>query len=131
MLAIIITVAAPDSSGTPVPVSHYLPWQGVDLLVVLFALFGLCCASALLGMLIYRLAGKTRSGAARARLPGAGITDPPVVTAVTEAVSKVVAEPFCIVEIRAADLAADPAVGPSSAWSIEGRVQHFSSHKVR
>jgi hypothetical protein len=131
MITILIAAAAVETNGASVASSHYLPWQGLDLLVVLLALFGLVCAGALIGVLVYRLVSKTRSGSAPVQLPGAGIADPQVVAAVTTAVGKVLAEPFRIVEIRAADLASDPAAGPSAAWTIEGRVQHFSSHKVR
>jgi hypothetical protein len=54
-------------------------------------------------------------------------TDPRVIAVIAAAITVTLEQPCRIIDIHEAG----HSVGMSSAWAIEGRFQHFSSHKIR
>lgn len=143
MIAVIAAIAATDANapaGALALVQKYLPYQVVGLLVVLLTLAGLSGICAFIGARFDAwarrqagarapgAAGKTTPAPAVAPVPLAGeTTDPRVVAAIAAAITVALAQPNRIIEISAAG---HPVSG-TSAWAIEGRFQHFSSHKIR
>lgn len=118
----------------------YLPYQAVGLLVVLLALAVLSGICAFIGARFgawARRQAEAKAAVAAAETtatPAAAVaplegeaTDPRVVAAIAAAITVALARPYRIIEISAAG----HPVGMTSAWAIEGRFQHFSSHKVR
>jgi Na+-transporting methylmalonyl-CoA/oxaloacetate decarboxylase gamma subunit len=130
---LLATVAAVPEGGGAV-LTQYVPYQIVGLGVVMVALGVLYATCALVGGIFRRVAtSKPAVAISPAATPAAlpsperEVTDPRVIAAIAAAITVVLERPYRIVEIQAAG----HAVGMTSAWAIEGRFQHFSSHKVR
>lgn len=112
--------------------THYVPYQILGLGVVLFALgvlFGVC---AFVGAIFRRRVANVPAPAPAIAAPVVAdveieAIDPKVVAAIAAAITVVLDQPYRIVDIHAAG----HSVGMTSAWAIEGRFQHFSSHKLR
>lgn len=61
-----------------------------------------------------------------------GVTPDSLITAViAAAIAATLDQPYRIMEIHTAGQAAGHASGMTSPWAMEGRFQHFSSHKLR
>jgi Na+-transporting methylmalonyl-CoA/oxaloacetate decarboxylase gamma subunit len=137
MFATFIAAIASDPQGALPLLQKYLPFQGLGLLVVLTTLIVLSAACSLVGMLFRRASAYKKSAPAPSAAPvaaaasqsttGEEVTDPRVIAAIAAAITVVLERPYRIVEIQTAG----HPVGMTSAWAIEGRFQHFSSHKLR
>jgi len=134
MILSIIAAVTPAPAGAGAILTQYIPYQVVGLGVVMVALGVLYATCAIVGTLFRRAAADkpvtTMAPAATpvvAGLPSAEKTDPKVVAAIAAAITVTLEGPCRIIEIQAAG----HPVGMMSAWAIEGRFQHFSSHKVR
>lgn len=144
MMTVFLAAATNESAGVGAILEKYLPYQGMGLLVVLITLSvlsGICAfIGALFGARTRRQAEAKAAAATSAAAPAAApaalsppapveeeVTDPRTVAAIAAAIAVTLARPYRIIEIQAAG----HPVGMTSAWAIEGRFQHFSSHKVR
>ena len=110
---------------------RFVPYQIVGLVVVLLALailYWICAIAGRLFVLRARSAEPVESKSAPAqRAPRAG-EDPRVIAAIAAAVSIALEEHHHTI----VDIAPAAKLTPlTSAWAIEGRFQHFSSHKFR
>ena len=131
MIVPIVATLAPASNGTMELLRFYVPYQIGGFLVVIFTLavlYGIC---AFTGSLFIRLA--TRVPQAEPLSKPAPTTakeeanDPLLIAVISAAVAVTLEQSHRIVALSAA---AQPPP-PTSAWAIEGRFQHFSSHKFR
>lgn len=134
MFATIIAAVTADPQGALPLLQKYLPFQGLGLLVVLITLAVLSATCAFVGALFRRAGANKPSSAAApvvapavASAPEVEATDPRVIAAIAAAITVSIDQPYRIIDIQPAG----HAVGMSSAWAIEGRFQHFSSHKIR
>lgn len=123
---------APEGAGAIL--THYVPYQLVGLGVVMVALGVLYGTCAFVGAIFRRAATAnpvaTSALAATPVVPGppqAEGADPQVVAAIAAAITVALGQPCRMIDVQPAG----HPVGMMSAWAIEGRFQHFSSHKVR
>jgi hypothetical protein len=149
MIIPIIATVASETAEAGTILKIYLPFEGLGLLLMvatLALLFGLCFA---VGMWFGR-ASASKPAAPTPTLPAAAAplptptptaaaaplpptappedaADPRIVAAIAAAVTVTLNQPYRIIDIQAAG----QPVGMTSAWAIEGRFQHFSSHKIR
>lgn len=119
--------------------TQHLPFQLIGLLVVLTTLSTLYAICALVGSQFRRVAAnqertKATAAAAAAALvaaelppPGEHETSARIAAVIAAAVAVSLERPHRLLDIHQTG----HPVGMSSAWAIEGRFQHFSSHKVR
>jgi Na+-transporting methylmalonyl-CoA/oxaloacetate decarboxylase gamma subunit len=137
MFATFLATVPAAPQGAMEMVQKYLPFQGLGLMVVLITLIVLSAACSLVGMLFRRAGANKKTAPVPTAAPVAAaasqtatdeeVTDPRVIAAIAAAITVVLERPYRIVEIQTAG----HPVGMTSAWAIEGRFQHFSSHKVR
>ena len=139
----LIAAVANTSTSVGEVFTKYLGYQAVGMMVVLIALTVLYGVCAFVGTFFAKQRERQKEIAAAATtttpLPVAPptpqptapaeveATDPRVVAAIAAAISVVLARPYRIIEIQTAG----HSTGMTSPWAIEGRFQHFSSHKVR
>jgi Na+-transporting methylmalonyl-CoA/oxaloacetate decarboxylase gamma subunit len=132
----IIAAIPPPPQGALEVLRYYLPFQGVGLAVVLVTLTVLCAICVVFGRFFRRFAVPRPSahvvavpaaGISAAPIASAAVTEPGVVAAIAAAIAVTLDQPHRIIEIHGAE----SAPGLASAWAIEGRFQHFSSHKLR
>jgi Na+-transporting methylmalonyl-CoA/oxaloacetate decarboxylase gamma subunit len=133
MTSILATVAAVPEGGGAI-LTQYVPYQIVGLGVVMVALGVLYATCALVGGIFRRVAAHKPAAAvlptattSAESAPEEEATDPRVIAAIAAAITVTLEQPCRIIEIHEAG----HSVGMSSAWAIEGRFQHFSSHKIR
>ncbi len=139
MITIIPLIASVTNEpvGTGKILTHFVPFQVVGMLVVMIALAllsGLCMA---MGFWFGRSKSSKTTEAQPLPTPNAtsttppvvdeDVTDPRIVAVIAAAITAVLDQPHRIIDIHAAG---QPA-GMTNAWAIEGRFQHFSSHKFR
>lgn len=143
----LIAAVANTSTSVGEVFTKYLGYQAVGMMVVLIALTVLYGVCAFVGTFFAKQRERQKEIAAAAAAvattaipapvaPSAPqptapaeveATDPRVVAAIAAAISVVLARPYRIIEIQTAG----HSTGMTSPWAIEGRFQHFSSHKVR
>jgi Na+-transporting methylmalonyl-CoA/oxaloacetate decarboxylase gamma subunit len=132
----LLASATPPPQGFEDILSRFLPYQALGLALVLFALTALFWICALAGWFFGSRARTTPPTDSKAPAPAAQppapppapAEDPRLLAAIAAAVAVALENhAHNIVEIApAANLAP-----MTSAWAIEGRFQHFSSHKFR
>ena len=107
--------------------SSHLPFQLAGLAVVLGTLFVLYLICSAVALCFRPRAVVPVTSPVPAALPTDASSDDAVVAAISAAVAVVLDQPHRVLSIR-------PAATSSEwlgAWAIEGRFQHFRSHKVR
>jgi len=135
MIIPLIAAVTAEPQGAGAILQKFLPFQALGLLVVLITLALLCGMCLLVGAWFGRKTAGIPAAPAAEVAPGPvpppvipeEKSDPRIVAAIAAAISVTLDQPYRIVDIHAAG----HAVGMTSAWAIEGRFQHFSSHKVR
>lgn len=113
-------------------------YQGSGLVMVLVSLIVLWGLAEIMARFFRRLPSKTQSRIApptesepdnEARAPGGMAVDPPIAAAIAATVFMVLGKDARIVGMRRAN---QPPANPQlAAWTIQGRLQHHSSHRVR
>jgi Na+-transporting methylmalonyl-CoA/oxaloacetate decarboxylase gamma subunit len=111
----------------------HLPYQLIGMAVVIVALAGLCFLCALAGWFFARRDRRAAAPPLPAPAPPSIPSEPPandprLLAAIAAAVSVALEEHAHTI----VDIAPAAKINPmTSAWAMEGRFQHFSSHKFR
>jgi Na+-transporting methylmalonyl-CoA/oxaloacetate decarboxylase gamma subunit len=118
-----LAASMPPPQGIEDILTRFLPYQALGFLVVLVALsalFGLCAFAGWCFAVSSRRTAPASSPVAE--------NDPRIVAAIAAAVSVALKHH----NHHIVDIAPAAKLTPmTSAWAIEGRFQHFSSHKFR
>jgi Na+-transporting methylmalonyl-CoA/oxaloacetate decarboxylase gamma subunit len=130
-----LTASMPPPSGLEDLFERFLPYQALGLAVVLFALTILFWICAITGRFF---AVRSRPAQPVESKPAAPQPAPPIQTSTGED-ARVIAAIAAAVSVALenhnhsiVDIAPAAKLTPmTSAWAIEGRFQHFSSHKFR
>lgn len=130
-----LAASMPPPSGLEDLFGRFLPYQALGLAVVLFALTILFWICAITGRFFTFRARPAQTVESKVAAPqpappkqSTAGEDPRVIAAIAAAVSVALEKHNHII----VDIAPAAKLTPmTSAWAIEGRFQHFSSHKFR